>query len=192
MPVFRRRITDRINKTLQGKPETRLFNLAAGRVDATRTQMKEEISGDEFVDQVQNDDFIRGYLGFYPDESPADALEYSIISKINIKRRGRLIKRGEGNVTYRYDIQYPSRSDIYGDHILRLPWISKTWVEAVERGLGNLENFLFQYEAGRSELGVQIKGSLMNERVVTDPNLLNRLKNIFSEKLREGGLRTKR
>lgn len=187
MAIFKRRITQKINKALAGRPETTLFRRASEVVNSSIDDLAEEIVFDESVARVEGE-YMRGYLGLYPDSSPSDELVHAIISKIYIKRRGDLIRRSKNEVTYRYNISYPPKSKIYNEKILMLPWISKTWVEAIERGLGNMENFLFKYDSGRSELGVQINGIVPSaEGEFVDEHLLNRLKGKFSQIMRYKG-----
>ena len=189
MAVFKRRINQKITKALGSRRvETALYAKASSKFELAKNEFSSDIQQDQTVNMVDSNPFTRGYLGLYPDASPASELEFAILEKIQIRRRGDLISRDSKSATYRYNIIYPQRNQTYNDGILMLPWISKTWVEAIEQGIGNLERFLFRDQLGRSESGVQIKGSLNNGGEFTDFQLLDRLRNKFSARLRKRGL----
>lgn len=193
MAIFKRRITQKINKALAGRPETALFRRASEAVNSSVGDFAQEIPSDPAVIKAESE-YMRGYLGLYPDASPSEEITYAIVSKIKIRRRGNLIRGGDNEVTYRYSIVYPQRSQTYNDQILMLPWISKTWVEAIEKGLGNMENFLFRYDQGRSELGIQTKNSIPSSLSgeSKDEEFLDRLRQRFSQIMRSKGLTAKR
>ena len=87
---------------------------------------------------------------------------------------------------YKFNIQYPSRPEIYNDGGLSLSWTPKTWVQALQEGLGNIERFLFKPGAGRSKLGLQITNNINKESEPRDNSYLERLRNLFDQKLRGG------
>lgn len=197
MPVFSRRINAKVDKAARNKRVHSLVTRKAGlAVEGAKELLAADIDNDPSSQKIENDPETIGFFGFEPDDQPVDELKNVIDNKISLNRRPRTEKSGKG-VAYKYKIKYPSANEIYAENALNLPWISQTWVEKLQRGIGNMEQFLFFPAKGRSDFGIQGKpsksGKSASNKVETpDPDYLNRIRKNFSDDLTQAGLKTKR
>jgi len=197
MPVFTRRINEKIDRAARSKRVQSLVTSKADQaVETAKRLLADDIDNDPSSRKIDSDPETIGFFGFEPDDQPIEDLKYVIDERIDLNRRPKKENSGKG-VAYKYSIKYPSEGEIYSEGSLNLPWISQTWVEKLQRGIGNMEQFLFFPAKGRSEFGIQGKpaksGSSLNSKVETpDPDYLNRIRKNFSEDLTKAGLKTKR
>ena len=155
------------------------------RVEEAKDRLARDIDQDPSSQKVEYDPKVIGLFGFESSYSPVDNLRASIDSKIDVTTRPKKEKSSNG-VAYKYRIKYPQKNQIYGDNNLNVPWVSKSWVELLERGISNVEKFFFSPSQGRSEFGVQGKGdSLKPVSDPTDPDYLDRIRGGFAENLRK-------
>jgi hypothetical protein len=184
MAIFKARIDQKITKALTSKKAreratrrvTRDFNRA-------KQQFISDVSSDKSSVQVESDPKTIGYFGFNTDEDPVGNLQNSFEEKITLNTRG--VRKTAGKIaSFKFNIKYPTRTEIYSDPDLSLPWTSKTWVQALQEGLGSIERFIFKPGAGRSEFGYQAKNSINTGSEPRDSSYLDRLRNAFAERLR--------
>lgn len=188
MPVYRRRVNKKILAATQS-PKTKAFvtRKADELVDDAKFRFLSKIEQDPSSVRVSSDDYVQGYFGFYDGDQPVSDLQAVFMSEIRLNKNPR-VKKKKNSSEYTFNIKYPSVREIYSESSLSLPWISKTWVEALQRGLNNIEHFLLKPRKGRSGKGVQIQSELNNRSEPTDSEYLRRLRKEFSESLRESGL----
>jgi len=184
MPIFKARIDQKITKALGGKKaRDRAIRRVTRDFNEAKQQFISDVDSDSASIKVESDPKTIGYFGFSTDEAPVENLKSSFEEKINLNKSP--VKRKTGKiVSFKFNIQYPSRVEIYSDPNLSLSWTSKTWVQALQEGLGNIEKFIFKPGAGRSEFGYQAKNNINSQNEPKDSSYLDRLRRSFAERLR--------
>ena len=186
MAIFKAQINKKITKALTGrKARSSAIKKMSADFKRSKRQFLSEVGSDRSSQMVQSDDKTRGYFGLEPSQSPVQDIKESFEEKIQLNTRPSTT-RAKNRAFYKFQIQYPSRPEIYNDDRLILPWTAKTWVQALQEGLGSIEKFLFKPGAGRSELGYQIKNSINRQSEPRDGSYLDRLRSLFETKLRGG------
>jgi hypothetical protein len=184
MAIFKAQINRKITKAMDGrKARSSAIKKMSTEFRRAKKQFIADIDSDPSSAMVESDDETRGYFGFNPSENPVQNLKQSFNENIELNTRP-TTKRYKDSAVYKFNIKYPSKGEIYNDGGLSLPWTSKTWVQALQEGLGNIERFLFKPGAGRSKLGYQTKRSINREPEIRDSSYLERLRGLFAEKLR--------
>ena len=189
MPIFKRRIDAKIQKGLAGqKAKNFMRRKAERRVNSAKEKLDQDIDSDFVSKRIEGDPETIGYFGFEAGDLPVEELKRVMDNRIGMGSNSSVRTRKTASArqaTYTFQVKFPSSKDIYSEFILNLPWISKTWVEAVERGLGNLEKrFVFRPGKGRSQFGVQLKGYVQNPITpLKDEGYIERIRRYFSENL---------
>ena len=184
MAIFKTRIDQKITKALSGKrARERATRKVTQNFNRAKEQFISDVDSDSASMKVESDPKTIGYFGFNPDEDPVGNLQNSFEEKITLNKRAVRKKMGKV-VSFKFNIKYPNRTEIYSDPDLSLPWTSKTWVQALQEGLGGIERFIFKPGAGRSEFGYQAKNNINSEKEPRDSSYLDRLRNAFAERLR--------
>lgn len=184
MAIFKAKIDQKITKALSGKKaRERATKRVTQDFNRAKEQFISDVSDDKSSRQVESDPRTIGYFGFNTDEDPVGNLQNSFEEKINLNKRGVRKKMGK-IVSFKFNIKYPNRTEIYSDPDLSLPWTPKTWVQALQEGLGSIEKFIFKPGAGRSEFGYQAKNNINAGNEPRDSSYLDRLRNAFAERLR--------
>jgi len=107
-----------------------------------------------------------GLLGFEAGSEPWEIL-YDIINEdVRLIKTVRLV-----NGYYRFPVIVPTIGEI--EDQTPLPWTSKSWITAMERGLNGLEKFYIfvkgkNFRGSRSQKGIQIKNNLGNKKLKTN------------------------
>lgn len=184
MAIFKTRIDQKITKALSGKKaRDRAIRKVTRDFNEAKQKFISDVDRDSASIKVESDPKTIGYFGFGTDEAPVENLKNSFEEKINLNKSPTRRRSGKV-VSFKFNIQYPSRIEIYSDPGLSLPWTSKTWVQALQEGLGSIEKFIFKPGAGRSEFGYQAKNNINSQSEPTDSSYLDRLRKSFSERLR--------
>lgn len=98
-----------------------------------------------------------GFLGFYRGQQPIEIIRDAFENHIKIKNKeGKLKKVSKTSFTWEFDINIPSKTEIYG--VTPFEWSSRSWVKGVERGVTNYTQTIFK-ETGRSRSGVALQSS---------------------------------
>ena len=187
MAIFRRRITQKINNAIQNK-EPQVRRNANTRLNFAKNALMEIIDRDPISNRVLTSEFTRGYLGVTQGSNQVEPLKKVILNNTSISSRGTRRFADERRNSFIYNIKYPNKNQIYSDSSLFLPWGNKTWVEAMEIGIGNIENFLFIRGKGTSRLGIQAKNKVRGGGEIVDSEYLNRIRMGFSNSLSSAGL----
>jgi hypothetical protein len=186
MAIFKAQIDKKITKAFTGrKARASAIKKMSTDLNRSKKEFLSEVESDPSSIKVTYDDKTRGYFGLTPSEDPVQNLKVSFNEKIQLNPRP-TTARYKSSAIYKFNIKYPSKPEIYNDGGLSLPWTPKTWVQALQEGLGNIERFLFKPGAGRSESGYQIKNSINRSQEPTDSSYLERLRNSFYVKLKGG------
>lgn len=186
MAIFKAQINKKITKAMTGrKARASAIKKMSTDFNRAKKQFISEVDSDPSSVMVESDDQTRGYFGLTSSETPVENLKQSFNEKIQLNARP-TTTRSKNSAMYKFNIQYPSRPEIYNDGGLSLSWTPKTWVQALQEGLGNIERFLFKPGAGRSKLGYQIRNAINKESEPRDNSYLERLRNLFAQKLRGG------
>ena len=189
MPVFKRRVDAKIAQAAKGRRvQTIVTKEAQRKVELAKASLMSDIDNDPSSIMIETDPEVIGYFGFDTDDQPVDNLKFVIENRIGLNPRPKREKSSDG-ISYKYNIKYPSRREVYSEGALNLPWISQTWVQKLEEGIGNIEQFLFFAGRGRSEFGIQgrpsKKGKKLNDRAEPrDAGYLDRIRNDFAKNLR--------
>lgn len=110
------------------------------------------------------------FLGFQEGSDQISELAEFLTNSIKIER----ISISKTNFSVRVSISVPTIEDIEG--FTELPWISKSWVKAIEEGMSGLAQFLFSeegFKTSRSSTGIQavksVSGaSMQSQNYLTD------------------------
>jgi len=188
MAIFKRRIDAKIQKSLTGQKAKNFMRRKAERqVNIAKSMLDADIDADPVSRKIEGDPKTIGYFGFEGGELPVENLKRVMDSRIGITSNSTVRTRKTASArqaTYEFKIKFPNSKDIYSESILSLPWISKTWVEGVERGLGGVEKFAFRPGKGRSEFGLQLKGNVQDQITpLMDEGYIQRIRKYFSENL---------
>jgi len=189
MPVFKRRIDAKIQKAMRGPKTERVLTRKADEVvRRAKDMLDDDIDLDMVSQKIEGDPKTIGYFGFDSGDLPVEELKRVVDARIDLNRRPKKKVKNK-KAEYTYNIKFPSSRDIYSESVLNLPWISKTWVEGVEKGLSDVERFAFKPGAGRSEFGVQLRGKVKDPiSPLKDDGYIGRIRNYFSENLKRTGL----
>ena len=96
-----------------------------------------------------------GFLGFNRGERPIEIVRDTLERQIFLKsKKGRLKKITPTTFQWDFDINIPSKEDIY--LVTPMAWSSKSWVKGVEKGITNAVKTIFR-ESDRSRSGVAIQ-----------------------------------
>jgi hypothetical protein len=102
------------------------------------------------------------FFGFQAGTTPVQDLISLLKKSYAIKiDKGKYTYGKNGKSKYTFNIRYPSFEDIRAN--TKLPWGSKSWIDAAEKGLTNIINYIRKKDYGRSEYGIQIKGKIDKE-----------------------------
>jgi len=189
MPVFKRRIDAKIQKAMRSpRTEANITKKADLAVKRAKKMLFDDIDMDPVSIKINSDPETKGLYGFEPTETPVENLKGVINRRTELNRKPRKRVKNK-KAEYTYNIKFPAARDIYSEPVLTLPWISKTWVEYVEKGISGVERFVFKRGKGRSEFGVQYRGNINNTvSPLQDNNYIKRIRGYFSENLRRTGL----
>ena len=123
-----------------------------------------------------------GFLGFREGERPVEIVRNALEDHIKVRnRKGKLKKVSETVFTWEFDIDIPSKTEIYA--VTPLPWSSRSWVKGVERGITNYTRTVFR-ESERSRSGIALQSKQQVRFVTFKPTpyiseLLEKLKREF-------------
>ena len=96
-----------------------------------------------------------GFLGFNQGERPVEIVRNVLEQRIGlVSNKGKLKKVTKTTFQWDFDINIPSKEDIYS--VTPMPWSSKSWVKGVEKGITNAVKTIFR-ESDRSRSGVAIQ-----------------------------------
>ena len=186
MAIFKAQINRKITKAMTGrKARASAIKKMSNDFNRAKNQFLREVPSDPSSVGVATDKETRAYFGLRPSEDPVGNLVDVLNEKVQLDKRP-VTKRSANTASYKFTVKYPSKPEIYSESFLSLPWTAKTWVQALQEGLGNIENFLFKPGAGRSKGGIQVKSPIGNYEEERDPSYLERLRSIFSTKLKGG------
>lgn len=184
MPIFKARIDKKITKAMTGrKARDRAIKKVTRDFNEAKQSFISDVDSDFASIKVESDPKTIGYFGFDADESPVENLKDTLEEKITLNKRPERKKIGKIS-SFKFNIKYPSKVEVYNSPNLSLSWTSKSWVQALQEGLGNIERFIFKPGAGRSEFGYQSKGGVNNQKENNDASYLDRLRRAFAERLR--------
>jgi hypothetical protein len=192
MPVFRRRIEDKIQNAVAGrKTKGKLSRVAEQLNKEAKFMLDEDIDNDPVSRKIDGDPKTIGYFGFEAGDMPVEKLKQVLWEEIKLNPNPK-VRKEKGKNAFTFNIKFPQRREVFSKSVLNLPWISKTWVEGVEEGLSGVERFAFMPSRGRSEFGLQLKGEVPNKITpLQDRDYINRIRKNFSENLSKAGLKTK-
>tara|TARA_Y100000310_G_scaffold115757_1_gene114353 strand:- start:2467 stop:3063 length:597 start_codon:yes stop_codon:yes gene_type:complete len=96
-----------------------------------------------------------GFLGFNQGERPLEIIRDIIERKISLKsKKGKLKKVTKTTFQWDFDMNIPSKSDIYA--VTPMAWSSKSWVKGVEGGITNYSKTIFK-DTSRSRSGIALQ-----------------------------------
>ena len=188
MPIFQRRIDAKVQKSLTGqKAKNFMMRKAKNKLSIAKSMLDDDIDSDPVSQKIEGDPKTIGYFGFEEGELPVENLKRAMSNRIGMTSKSTVrTRKGKSSrgATYKFKVKFPSSKDIYSEYILSLPWISKTWVEGVERGLSGVEKFAYKPGKGRSEFGFQLKGNVKDPITpIQDDGYIARIRKYFSENL---------
>ncbi len=186
-------IRKKIGETLK-KPRYEAFarNAANARFIAAREAMLEEFDEHPVTEELQDgpeadsDILSRGnlfsFLGFYEGTDPTvevrDLLETTAMSP----KTKFLI--GERQVTYQFQVKTPSIEEIYDKTPMPGKWSSKSWVEAIEEGIGTFASYIYHVFINKSKsgTGIQVDGKIGGSDVIPKTKYISRIIKNFIKK----------
>lgn len=96
-----------------------------------------------------------GFLGFNQGERPVEIVRNVLEQRIGlVSNKGKLKKVTKTTFQWDFDINIPSKEDIYS--VTPMPWSSKSWVKGVEGGITNYTQTIFK-DTKRSRSGVALQ-----------------------------------
>lgn len=138
--------------------------------------LEEEILNDPLSKELMagtslsKSNFIKGYFknygnnlfsffGFEAGTKPVEDLITILRKRYTFKiNKGKFVYGRNGQSKYIFKINIPTFDDIRSN--TSLPWTKKSWIDAAEKGLTNIVNYLRKKGQGRSEYGIQIKNKV--------------------------------
>jgi hypothetical protein len=120
-----------------------------------------------------------GFLGFHQGDRPVQIIRNILEDHIKIRnRKGKLKKVSQASFLWEFDIDIPSKTEIYA--VTPMPWSTKSWVKGVEKGVTNYAKTIFR-ESERSRSGIALQGKRNIGFITFRPtpyitNLLEKLK----------------
>lgn len=101
---------------------------------------------------------LYSFLGF---EAGTDPVK-SVVSFLSKSIKAITVSPSRNSLAVKITIVMPSRRD--WKYLEQLPWISKGWIEAIERGISGLGAYLHDsddgFEASRSETGLEVRKNI--------------------------------
>lgn len=187
MPVFTQRINKKLTKVMNSKTVDRaVLRKANSEVRRAKVMLDSDIDADPVSRAIDSDPQTIGYFGFEEGDLPVEALKISLDEKISVDQRVGRIGSNQFQAKRKVKVKFPSSREIYSDPVLKLPWISKSWVEGVEKGLSGVERFAFKPGKGRSEFGIQLKGKVKDPiSPLQDSDYIARIRKYFRENIRK-------
>lgn len=96
-----------------------------------------------------------GFLGFNQGERPVEIVRNVLEQRIGlVSNKGKLKKVTKTTFQWDFDINIPSKEDIYS--VTPMPWSSKSWVKGVEGGITNYTQTIFK-DTKRSRSGIALQ-----------------------------------
>ena len=96
-----------------------------------------------------------GFLGFNQGEQPLEIIRDAFENHIEIRnKKGKLKKAGPTSYLWEFNINIPSKTEIYS--VTPLSWSSRSWVKGVERGITNYTKTIFK-DSQKSRSGVALQ-----------------------------------
>lgn len=127
---------------------------------------------------------LYGFIGFYEGTDPIGPI------RTLLENSFKAIKRPSSFTTksWTYRVRIPSEEKLKA--ISPLPWLSESWLEAVEKGIPGLVQYLNK-KAGNSGAGVQVDSPIKSRKAEFEPRpyLLAKLKEIRSKSSRANAIR---
>ena len=101
-----------------------------------------------------------GFLGFHEGQQPVEIIRGVFEDHIKLRsRKPKLKKVSATSFTWEFDIDVPSKTEIYA--VTPMTWSSRSWVKGVERGITNYTNTIFtESSESRSGIALQSKQSV--------------------------------
>lgn len=101
-----------------------------------------------------------GFLGFNQGEQPLEIIRDAFENHIEIRnKKGKLKKAGPTSYLWEFNINIPSKTEIYS--VTPLSWSSRSWVKGVERGITNYSKTIFKdSQESRSGVALQSKQNI--------------------------------
>ncbi len=128
--------------------------------DFDKSQITEELNqGNTAVTTLLPDSYgnLFSFLGFPAEEQPAQELRAYLQSRIVMGRNPKF--SGTNNkYTYSFPVQNPSIQEVYDAFPMPDNWSSKSWVYAIEKGIGTFSLYVYHRFFGansRSKTGLQ-------------------------------------
>lgn len=122
------------------------------------------------------------FLGFEQGQKPVDDLADFLANSIDFN-----IKTTAKNVII--TIKMPSKEEI--EQITELPWITKSWVFAIEQGFKGLQHYLYDEEDfedeeySRSGTGIQVKNKIRTDKFNKTSYMSEILRNVSNSLIRQ-------
>ena len=105
-----------------------------------------------------------GFLGFHEGQQPVEIIRDAFKDHIKIRsQKPKLKKVSATSFTWEFDIDIPSKTEIYG--VTPMAWSSRSWVKGVERGVTNYTKTIFT-ESSESRSGIALQ-SKQNVNFIT-------------------------
>jgi hypothetical protein len=105
-----------------------------------------------------------GFLGFREGQQPVEIIRDAFKDHIKIRsQKPKLKKVSATSFTWEFDIDIPSKTEIYG--VTPMAWSSRSWVKGVERGVTNYTKTIFT-ESSESRSGIALQ-SKQNVNFIT-------------------------
>ncbi len=121
---------------------------------------KELLVGAESTESILSYGNLASFLGF--DNSSEDVAQLRDKLKLGIvMNKTPVFRKGKNNVVYEFKVKAPSLQEIYDSTPMPYDWSSKSWVKAIEEGIGTFSYYVFRLAGlpgSHSGTGLQRKG----------------------------------
>ena len=105
-----------------------------------------------------------GFLGFLEGQQPVEIIRDAFKDHIKIRSQNPKLKKvSAASYTWEFDIDIPSKTEIYG--VTPMAWSSRSWVKGVERGVTNYTKTIFT-DSSESRSGIALQ-SKQNVNFIT-------------------------
>jgi len=82
------------------------------------------------------------FLGFYKDENPATDLKQYLKNTIEMDNKPKITIE-QNKVLYGFKVKTPSMNQINNEPLFKLEWTGRSWIQIVEKGVGNAAKYIF-------------------------------------------------
>jgi hypothetical protein len=188
-------IRKKVGETLR-KPRYEGFarNAANTRLIFAKEAMLEEFDESEVTSELQDgeeadsDILSRGnlfsFLGFYEGTDPTTPVR-EMLESTRLLSKSKFFM-GDKQVTYEFQVKAPSLEDIYKATPMPDDWNSRSWVDAIENGIGTFASYIYHVfiNNSRSGTGIQSKGKIGGKDTIPKTKYISKILKNFAARFK--------